>query len=190
MHSKIFIPRDETPKSVVIAVPSSIIISMLLLSDLWRCQHQLLAAKLKDENMTGKCLELWIIHKNRRDTWSSLILGEYTGIFSSDLCFSKIYFRCCSDLKAEWGEEQQVLSGGPTPREERCNGAMNTGVCERDRTSLPALSSWPRVCVNINAMLKRKSQLASQHLIFSCLCCTLLFLQVVSGKVRHLLTRL
>lgn len=121
MHSKIFIPRDETPKSVVIAVPSSIIISMLLLSDLWRCQHQLLAAKLKDENMTGKCLELWIMHKNRRDTWSSLILGEYTGIFSSDLCFSKIYFRCCSDLKAEWGEEQQVLSGGPTPRDKRCS---------------------------------------------------------------------
>lgn len=42
MHSKIFIPRDETPKSVVIAIPSSITISMLLLSDLWRCQHHLL----------------------------------------------------------------------------------------------------------------------------------------------------
>lgn len=37
--------------------------------------------------------------------------------FSSDLCFPKIYFRCCSDLKAEWGEEQQVQ----TPREERCS---------------------------------------------------------------------
>lgn len=58
MHSKVFIPQDETPESVIIAIPSSITISMLLLSDLWRCQHQLLAAKLKDENMTGKCLEL------------------------------------------------------------------------------------------------------------------------------------
>lgn len=41
--------------------------------------------------------------------------------FSSDLCFSIIYFRCCKDLKDEWGEEQQVLSGGQTLREERCS---------------------------------------------------------------------
>lgn len=67
---------------------------------------------------------------------------------------------------------------------------MNTDVWERDRTPQPALNSWPKVWVNIKAMLKRKSQRASQHLVFSCLCCTFLLLQVAPGEVRHLHTQL
>lgn len=93
--------------------------------------------------------------------------------FSSDLCFSKTYFRGYRDLKAEWGEEQQVLSGGQTPREERCSWSNEHRSLWKGQD--PPTST--EFLVNINAILKRKNPLASQHLVFSCSCCTLLLLQ-------------
>lgn len=104
--------------------------------------------QLKDENMTGKCLELLIIRTNRGDNWSSLILEESVIITQGFFLrlfffFPKIFFfhTFCFVLTQmlQWFKNRvrwRATATAPQDRPPERKGAfaaMNTGVCEYAR---------------------------------------------------------